>query len=58
MSARAWKWSVSYETATIARGTAETREAAEHAAVIAETTEVLRGLNPDSLARHVSEARA
>lgn len=53
-----WKWSVSFEMATIARGTAETRAAAVNAAAVAETTLICKGINPDSLAWHVSEVQS
>lgn len=50
-----WQWSVSYETATIARGFAPTEEDALALAEIEEHRRVLAGLNPDKLAWHVSE---
>lgn len=46
-------WSVSFETATIERGTAGTKEEAEKAARFAHDVLVVRGFNPDSLAYHV-----
>lgn len=56
-SGPAWGWSVSYETATIARGTAGTHDEARTAAAVAETIELGRGLDPDKLAWHVGEVR-
>lgn len=53
-----FRWTVTFETAVIARGTAETRAEAERAAATAQTAEVMRGLNPDSLAWHVHQAGA
>ena len=46
-------WTVTYETAVIARGSAATKEEAERAAYLAHTLDVLRGMNPDALAYHV-----
>lgn len=46
-------WSVSFETATIERGTAATKEEAERAARRAHDSYVIRGFSPDSLAYHV-----
>ena len=46
-------WSVSYETATIKRGSAESHPSAEAAARAAHDALVLAGLDPDKLAYHV-----
>lgn len=50
----AWRWSVSYETATIARGEAPTEDEATRRAVV-EHDSLAERLNPDSLAWHVRE---
>lgn len=50
-----FRWSVTFETAALERGTADTREAAERAAQLAHTVAVCKGLNPDALAYHVRE---
>lgn len=47
------KWSVSFETSVIERGTAETVEQAERLAHEAHDRWVIRGMNPDSLAYYV-----
>ena len=52
-----WIWTVSYETATIARGEASTRQEAERACTIEHTRLELSGLNPDTLGYGVMEAR-
>lgn len=48
-------WSVSYETATIARGECATKAEADRAAHVEHDRLVLSGLNPDALAYHVRE---
>lgn len=54
MDAPAWKWSVSFETATIERGDAATQEQAERDCSIAYAKHALAGINEDKLAYHVS----
>ena len=53
----AFRWSVSFETASIESGSAPTLEQAEAAAVLAHDMLVCQGLNPEALAYHVSEDR-
>lgn len=47
------RWTVTFETAVIARGTAPTTEEATTAARTEHDVRVALGLNPDALAYHV-----
>lgn len=49
----AWRWAVSYETASIACGFADTFAEADLAAHREHDARVMAGLNPDKLAYHV-----
>jgi hypothetical protein len=51
-----WTWKVTYQTATIAKGSEATKEQAERAAWSKHDTLAI-GLNPDDLAYFVDEVR-
>jgi hypothetical protein len=57
MTTRNYEWSVSYETATVSRGTAATEQEANRQARFAHDALVCQGLNADKLAYGVKEQR-